>query len=167
MISWKEFSASESDLASAGERLLFQYGVGLAYLATIRHDGGPRLHPVSPVLSEGHLYVFVLPDSPKRADLSRDPRFALQTFPPPDFDFTKEGEEFYVTGCAEPVGQYLARASVVADARQHVSAEEFLFELKITRVMHTIWKTGDTGLQPSRRHWRAAESKSHSAEPGA
>jgi len=167
MVPWMEFAASEPDLASAGERLLFQYGVGLAYLATIRDDGGPRLHPVSPVLSKGHLYIFVLPESPKRADLLRDARFALQTFPPPGLDFTKEGEEFYVVGQAEPIADHPARASVVADAHQHVGAEESLFELKIARVMHTIWQTDATGLQPSRRQWRAPESKSYTTQPGA
>ena len=57
MISWKEFATENPELAEIGENLLFQFGVGLAFLATVRLDGGPRLHPVCPVLSNGRLFV--------------------------------------------------------------------------------------------------------------
>ncbi len=39
--SWAEFAAAMSDMAAAGQRLLYQYGVGRAFLATVRADGGP------------------------------------------------------------------------------------------------------------------------------
>ena len=66
MIPWHEFVAAAPELAATGESLLFQFGVGLAFLATVRKDGGPRLHPVCPVLSHGRLYVLVIPTSPHR-----------------------------------------------------------------------------------------------------
>ena len=50
-ITWKEFADSDPRLAEIGTGLLFQFGVGLAFLATIRKDGGPRLHPFCPVMS--------------------------------------------------------------------------------------------------------------------
>lgn len=53
---------SNPSLAELGEGLLFQFGVGLAFLATIRKDGAPRLHPVCPVLSNEGLYVLVIPN---------------------------------------------------------------------------------------------------------
>ena len=65
MVPWHEFVAAAPGLAATGEDLLFQFGVGLAFLATIRKDGGPRLHPVCPVLSQGRLYVLIIPTSPK------------------------------------------------------------------------------------------------------
>jgi hypothetical protein len=34
------------DLADASRALLYQFGVGLAFLSTVRPDGGPRVHPV-------------------------------------------------------------------------------------------------------------------------
>ena len=52
MVTWKEFAAAEPDLAATGRSLLFQFKVGLAFLATVRSDGAPRLHPVCPVLSD-------------------------------------------------------------------------------------------------------------------
>jgi len=156
MVAWMDFAASDPQLAGVGERLLFQHGIGLAYIATIGEDGSPRLHPLSPVLSNGRLFVFILPTSPKKRDLLRDGKFALQTFPPPGLDFLKQGEEFYVTGKAELVTDPRVRACVITDAKQHVGDDEALFELKIRRVMHSQWATGKTGgLQPVRRKWIA------------
>jgi len=71
MATWNEFAQAAPAMAQAGEGQIFQYGVGLAFLATVRSDGGPRLHPVCPVLSQARLYVLILPDSPKRLDLER------------------------------------------------------------------------------------------------
>jgi hypothetical protein len=45
MLRWADFQRVRPDLAEAGRRLLYQFGVGLAFLATVRADGGPRLHP--------------------------------------------------------------------------------------------------------------------------
>src|SRR5262245_66468212 len=94
MLTWKAFTAAEPTLAEAGRALLFQFGVGLAFLATVRKDGAPRLHPVCPVLSDGSVFVLITRASPKRHDLTRDGRYALQTFPQP-----KPGsDEFSVAG---------------------------------------------------------------------
>src|SRR5262245_13273974 len=96
MVTWRELALAAPDLAEAGRRLLFQHKVGLAFLATVRRDGGPRLHPVCPVLSGDRLFVLITAESPKRQDLVRDGRYALQSFPEP-----KPGsDEFYVTGRA-------------------------------------------------------------------
>ena len=53
--------------------------MGLAFLGTVRADGGPRLHPFCPVIDDG-LYAFIVP-SPKRDDLHRDGRYAMHSFP--------------------------------------------------------------------------------------
>jgi hypothetical protein len=48
---------------------------------------------------DDRLFVLITPTSPKRHDLLRDGRYALQTFPQP-----KAGsDEFYVAGKAVPV----------------------------------------------------------------
>ena len=54
MITWRELAAAEPERAEAGGSLLSQFDVGLAFLATVRKDGAPRLHPVCPVLSSGY-----------------------------------------------------------------------------------------------------------------
>jgi hypothetical protein len=96
MTTWSGFAAERPDLANGGRTLLYQFGVGLAFLGTTRADGGPRLHPVCPQIFDGGLYAFVIP-SPKQRDLLRDGRVALHSFPCPDNE-----DAFYLTGHAAP-----------------------------------------------------------------
>src|SRR5207249_2764082 len=77
---WNEFAAESPAVAENGRALIYQFRVGLGYLATIRKDGGPRVHPVCPVIANGGLYVFIGNQSPKLHDLLRDGRFALHSF---------------------------------------------------------------------------------------
>ena len=63
MISWSDFKAQQPDLARQGADLLYHFGVGLAFLATVRADGGPRLHPMCPLLAETGLYAFIVPSA--------------------------------------------------------------------------------------------------------
>lgn len=76
---WGEFASHRPDLAEAGRELLYQYGVGLAFLAITRDDGGPRVHPMCPLLTDSELFAFIVP-SPKRHDLHADGRYALHSF---------------------------------------------------------------------------------------
>jgi hypothetical protein len=152
MVTWKEFAAAAPALAEAGRSLLNQFGVGLAFLATVRKDGAPRLHPVCPVLSNDRLFVLITPASPKRHDLVRDGRYALQTFPQP-----KPGsDEFYLAGKALVVDDAPARAAVLRDAKHMADASEIAFELWIDRVMHTRWENVLTPQMRSlHQTWRA------------
>jgi len=152
MVTWKDFAAAAPELARAGRSQLEQFGVGLAFLATVRADGAPRLHPVCPVLSGDRLFVLIAAASPKCQDLLRDGRYALQTFPQP-----KPGsDEFYVAGRALRIDDPVARAAVLRDARHMADASETAFELLIDRVMHTRW---ENVLTPQMRSvhetWRA------------
>jgi len=152
VVSWSEFAAAAPDLAEVGQRQLTQFGVGLAFLATVRADGGPRLHPVCPVVSHGRLFVLITPESPKRQDLLRDGRYALQPFPQP-----KAGsDEFYVSGRARVIADEATRAAVLKDARHLADASETVFELAVERVLHTRWENVLTPqMRPVRRTWRA------------
>jgi len=154
MVTWAEFAAAEPELADAGRSQLYQFGVGLAFLATVRRDGAPRLHPVCPVRSGDHLFVLITPTSPKQHDLRRDGRYALQTFPQP-----KAGsDEFYVAGQALLVEDSATRAAVLRDAKHMADASEILFELRIDRVMRTRWENVLTPqMRPVHRKWRAPQ----------
>lgn len=152
MANWKEFTQAEPALAQTGAGQLFQYDVGLAFLATVRKDGAPRLHPVCPVLSKERLYVLITPRSPKRLDLERDGRYALQAFPQPKPD----SDEFYLSGKARLVDDPAIRDRVLTDAKHHASADEILFELGIDRAMHTLWEGfGTPDFHPLHASWTA------------
>src|SRR3954451_10854457 len=125
MASWSDFAAADPSLAAAVRALLQQYGPGMGYLATIRPDGGPRLHPVSPVITDTGLYCFVV-DSPKRRDLETDGRYALHSFPPEESD-----DEAYLTGHAALVTDPLVIGSLAGALRASPDVDWRLFELLI------------------------------------
>ena len=47
---WQAFAEREPDLARSGREMLYRFGPGLAYLATVSRGGMPRIHPVCPAL---------------------------------------------------------------------------------------------------------------------
>jgi hypothetical protein len=84
MATWRQMEERAPGLASAGRELWQRHG--LMYLATIRPDGSPRLHPVAPILAEGEIFIAMAQESPKWRDLSRDPRCVLHALPGPRDD---------------------------------------------------------------------------------
>ncbi|SCL16034.1 pyridoxamine 5'-phosphate oxidase family protein [Micromonospora inyonensis] len=129
MASWSEFAADEPRLADAIRLLMQQYGPGFGYLATVRADGGPRVHPVSPVITDEGLFCFVI-DSPKRRDLERDGRYALHSFPPEESD-----DEAYVAGHARPVTDHARVARLAENFRAEPRADWRLFEFTVDVAM--------------------------------
>jgi hypothetical protein len=129
MASWSEFAAASPRLAIAIRQLIHQYGPGLGYLATVRADGGPRVHPVSPVITEEGLFCFVV-DSPKRRDLERDGRYALHAFPPEQSD-----DEAYVAGRALPVTDAARMDRLARAMRAAPQVDWRLFEFTIDVAM--------------------------------
>jgi hypothetical protein len=158
VVRWGDFAALRPDLADAGRRLLYQYGVGLAFLATTRRDGGPRVHPMCPLLTESDLYAFIVP-SPKRRDLHRDGRYALHSFP------ADENEDaFYLFGRAEPIAledTTMGLATQFAIERgmsqppDEIAAWE-LFTLDVESCLLTL-TTGHADPAPQHTVWHAPE----------
>ncbi|WP_412541075.1 hypothetical protein R8Z50_00105 [Longispora sp. K20-0274] len=151
MTTWSQFSASDPALAASIAALLHQYGPGMAYLATVRPDGGPRLHPVSPVITDEGLYCFVV-DSPKRRDLERDGRYALHSYPSEEVD-----DEAYLTGLAVPVLDVplMRRLASTYDASPQGNWK--LFEFTVETAMLATYRSRG-GWPPEYRSWRAQES---------
>jgi hypothetical protein len=157
MITWIEFERLQPALAAAGRQELYQIGIGLGFLATVRPDGGPRVHPVCPVLSQAGLHVLIV-GGPKRADLRRDGRYALhsETCPPP-----REDDGFAITGAAIEVSGPAVRSVV----REQLAAErdgklwagiddDVLFELRIERCLLMRTQADDT-FPPGPTSWHA------------
>jgi hypothetical protein len=146
--SWAGFAAAAPHLSEQVRGLFEQYGQAFGYLATVRADGGPRVHPVSPVIADGGLFCFVLP-SPKRRDLERDGRYALHAYPAEHSD-----DEAYLAGHAVPVTSAARRERVARRHRAAASVDWRLFELRIEVAMLTQ-RYGP--LAPPEHHiWRAA-----------
>jgi pyridoxamine 5'-phosphate oxidase-like protein len=144
MASWSQFAADDPRLAGAVRALMQQYGPGLGYLATVRPDGGPRVHPVSPVFALDGLFCFVV-DSPKRRDLERDGRYALHSFPPEDSD-----DEAYVAGRAALVTDPTRVAAVADGLRAAPHVDWKLFELSVEAAM--VARHGSGGATPLSAH---------------
>jgi hypothetical protein len=152
--SWAEFAAAEPEMAAAGLGLIMQYGVGLGYLATVRADGGPRVHPTCPHVVDGDFWVFVTPESPKRADLDRDGRYAYHANGPADRD-----DEFYLTGRAERVDDATTRERVAPGFRSKVEPEEILYRLTIERALLSLYRPRAEGwFPPTKTIWKAPSS---------
>src|SRR4051812_18823982 len=140
MASWSDFAAAEPQLAAAVRALLQQYGPGLGYLPTVPPDGGPRLHPISPVFTDEGLYCFVV-NSPKRRDLERDGRYALHAYPPEDSD-----DEAYLTGVAYPVTDPVVIGRLAGALRASPRVDWRLFEFTVEVAM--VRRHGPAGAMP-------------------
>ncbi|HMK11372.1 MAG TPA: pyridoxamine 5'-phosphate oxidase family protein [Acidimicrobiales bacterium] len=155
MATWRQLEASDAVIASGGRALIYQVGVGLAFLGTVRKDGVARVHPVCPLLTDDRMYVFVIP-SPKRNDLLRDGRYTLHSFP------TDSNEDaFCVTGTASVVEDDETRARLAAQFGAERSSigltpadDDLLFELSIDSCFLTR-TTGHGDPNPQHQHWRA------------
>jgi hypothetical protein len=156
VLGWAEFAADEPELASAGRALFYQFGVGLAFLATVRSDGAPRVNPMCPLIDDTGLYAFLVP-GPKRDDLHRDGRYAMHSFPADDNE-----DAFSIAGRAVPVDvadRRLRLARLFLDERgwseppKGFEAQE-LFAFELDRCLHTV-TTGHGDPDPQHRIWRA------------
>ena len=152
-VRWSEFETREPELAATSRRLLYPIGPkgpGLGFIATTRADGGPRVHPVCPALHDGGLYVFVMPGSPKRFDLERDGRYALHGYPA-----EKDDESFYCIGPALAVTDASFCEAAKSGFGYPVKSGEVLFELRLQRVLHTVWlNPRQPGTQPVYHRWQ-------------
>jgi hypothetical protein len=145
MLTWTEFERQEPALATVGREQFYQHDIGLGFLATVRRDGGPRVHPVCPVISTAGLHVLILP-GPKRGDLRRDGRYSLHTemFAPP-----REDDGFAVSGRAreetDPRTWRVVRDQVLADFGELWPNYDdlTLFELSMASCLLTLTQPSD------------------------
>jgi hypothetical protein len=102
---WDDFQREAPRLARvAYDRLIVP---GVLLVVTIRHDGTPRLSPVEPLVSGGELWLSMMWQSRKAADLLRDDRVLVHSI-----TTTRDGNEgeVKVRGRAVPVADLATRA---------------------------------------------------------
>lgn len=144
-MSWKEFAAGAPEMAEFGQQ---RFASEVAYLATVKKDGGPRVHPVTPIIGEGRLFLFMEPTSPKGHDLRRDGRYALHCSVA---DSGGGQGEFLLTGTAELVEDASIRSIAVEHASYAPADRYILFELAIDTAFSTEYDDDGT---PTRSRWR-------------
>lgn len=146
-MSWSALESGNPELAAFGAARLHGQ---VSYLATLRADGGPRVHPVTPIARDGHLFLFMEPTSPKAADLRRDGRYALHCGVG---DNEGTGGEFAVSGRAREVLSDEQRALALRLAPYEPPDRCVLFEFDVARALSTVYEGGET----LRRRWSEGE----------
>jgi len=143
-MSWKTFEEQRPDLAAFAKERLHNK---VAYLATIRKDGSPRVHPFTPIIGEGHFFVFMEPTSPKGQDLRRDARYAVHCSVT---DTSGESGEVIITGKAKFIEDAELRALAVRICPYKPAERYILFEFEIESATTTEYPDG----KPFRKHWK-------------
>jgi predicted pyridoxine 5'-phosphate oxidase superfamily flavin-nucleotide-binding protein len=146
MTTWGEFAEAAPELAAFGEERFREAEV--AYVATVRADGSPRVHPVTPVLCDGRLYLFMESTSLKGRDLRREPRYAMHSLVT---DQHGNPGEFHIKGHARLLEDAAVRAKVAEAAPYEVMERWVAFEFSVEAAASTIYEGEDT----ARRRWRA------------
>jgi hypothetical protein len=169
---WAQFEAEAPEVASVaaklwpaitaihrGERVadgLPQFAI--AYLATVRADGAPRLHPFCPILAVGRLFAAIPRSSPKGWDLRRDPRCVIHALPGP------EDDELCIRAVAVEVTDDDAMRATVRDVVLRTAvggmietvSHDALFEFDLEQVDVARWiDIGKPGTHAIRDQWRA------------
>jgi hypothetical protein len=143
--SWQDFTLAEPELSAFGETRLKG---APAYLGTVRADGMPRVSPVTPIIGEGHLLLFMEPTSPKGHDLQRGSGYALHCWV--SSDDGGDGE-FWVTGHALLTDDTAMRKLATTYGYQPQD-RYILFELTVESAFSTIYSS--TG-EPTRKRWKS------------
>ncbi len=175
MAGWATFEAEAPELAAVAGRLwpgitALNHGeapptgapcFAISYLASVRRDGGPRLHPFCPILAAGRLFAAIPPSSPKGWDLRRDPRCVIHALPGPEDDelcIRARAVEVTSDAATRALVRSAVAASQVGGMIETVSNDP-LFELDLEQVDVATWlDIGQPGTRAVRRQWRAAST---------
>ncbi len=143
-VHWSRLEREDVKLAAfAQERLDGK----VAYLATIRRDGRPRAHPVTPVIGNGHMFIFLEPSSPRTRDLTENPDYCLHCAMS---DSSGSSGEIQITGVAVLIEDPSVRALAESVCSFRPAVRSRLFELTVTEALSTAYPGG----QPRRNRWQ-------------
>lgn len=150
MANWSDIEQQSPEIAKQGRALLARHQV--AYLATVRKDGGPRVHQICPAIIDGALYASIAP-SAKLHDLRRDSRYMLH------FMCGEQDAEFHCRGTAAEITDAAEQATIRNSATKqdlNYTEHEILFRLSIDRADTTTWDNfGTRDITPNRACWIA------------
>jgi len=119
------------------------------YLATVRRNGYPRVHPFTPFVSSGHLFAFMEPNSPKGLDLQRNGYYAMHSLVT---DMNGTNGEFSITGQAELVVDANLRDLAVRGCPYTPKDRYICFEFRLQQCLVNNYVEGI----PNIRKWKQA-----------
>jgi hypothetical protein len=132
-VPWPRFVDAAPELAERGAEMLRRFTLG--YLATLRPDGSPRVHPVTVTVDDTGIYVYAVASTPKGRDLRRDPRYALHAFPSfVDGDF--RDDEFAFGGQAVEITDRALYDNVAARHNDTIHEGDAMFRLDLSWALH-------------------------------
>ena len=140
-MSWQNLENGNTDLAEFGAN---RFGSRVAYLATVRDDGVPRVHPVTPIIAGGNLFVFIDIASPKGRDLERNGKYAMHV------SVENEGGgngEFFITGKANLIDDLSVRTLAEEHAGYDIIDSYRLFQFEIDKAIGTVYNGHDITRQ--------------------
>jgi hypothetical protein len=117
------------------------------YIATVRKNGYPRVHPFTPFVSSGHLFAFMEPASPKAHDLQRDGKYSIHSLVK---DWNGSDGEFAITGKASLVDGPELRALAVSGCPYTPSNRYVCFEFFVEEGLTNHYLEG----KPQLKHWK-------------
>lgn len=146
---WGDLEVAAPEIARLGKERIDR--TRIAFLGTLRKDGSPRISPVEPYLTLGHLLFGTMSRSLKTADLMRNPRCVLHsTLAGPDsgdgelkvYGRAVEVPDQIREGC--PDGWWLGQPRELA----------VVFSLDIEQATFVSWDLA--GEEMTLRHWSQA-----------
>lgn len=145
MTSWHDVETAAPDLARLVRTRI--EATGLAFLATLRADGSPRISGIEPLFAGGEVWLGSMPGARKSADLQRDPRMALHNATVDkevrDGDVKVSGRAVLVEG---DEAQATARAAFESQTGNPPPAGPFdLFRVDITEIASVRPGAGPSG----------------------
>jgi hypothetical protein len=154
---WAEFAIADPELAAFGiERMRCEVGPGpfagrIVYQATLRLDGSPRVHPVTPWIAAGLLCVSFRASSPKVKEVARDARYALHSSQPWE-DHDGDHGEFMARGWLEQISS--SHPAVTARPGGELSFALLHYTCSIEEAVATEYI--GPGETPVYRRWKTA-----------
>jgi len=140
---WAELEIAEPELAAFGRE---RFEGKVVFHATLRRDGAPRIHPVSPWFGAGLLLVGFRGHSPKNDEVALDGRYAMHS-PIDPTDHDGASGEFLVRGWMERVSPEHPGAIVVP---YEVSYELAIYACSVDEAVGTTYD----GDRPRYRRWK-------------
>jgi len=109
------------------------------YLATVRKNGYPRVHPFTPFVASGHLFAFMEPTSPKGLDIQRNGVYSMHSLVT---DMNGTNGEFTISGRAHLVTDPATRELAVKGCPYTPKGRYICFEFKLEECITNTYLDG-------------------------